>query len=421
MPTPKSDVLKLAKQGNPKAISILINCQLQPKGITAKVSKDENGLSIFLEGKGKLDKEDLTTFIQAGLEKLKVENLEKFRICKKDSRNERYEWQVFLHLPNLIDQNLQSKKHLESKLSTRMNKNKTNKILRKSLSKKEKSNLLAQLNKLSDPSDAISFLCRVIGEFPCECEFYFKRANKYSSIRELEKALLDYEEALELDPHYTEAKIHKSIIFLFTERYQDAKLGFDECIAEIDNAKKPRWNRLKKRMFKVLALSYRAIAETHIGNYAEAHNDLDAAIKLKPYPGVLKKIKKIEVNVLSNLGKESLDPLVERVHLFPEADEMVNAFLIRLLSLVGVSLCVIIGINSHLRGSDSLSPSSSSSPPSSSPYPTTEEYEGSALQQENINAYGRDRYKRLEACQLQKIAENAPIEETARDCNLSNF
>ena len=50
-----------------------------------------------------------------------------------------------------------------------------------------------------------------------------------------------------------------------------------------------------------------------------------------------------------------------------------------------------------------------------------ENYEGSAAQEENIERYGQDRYKALEACVDKKIAEGASIDETASDCNPSNF
>ena len=45
----KPTVQQAAKQGNPRAIAILVNRQLQPKGITAKVSVKASCLQIMLE------------------------------------------------------------------------------------------------------------------------------------------------------------------------------------------------------------------------------------------------------------------------------------------------------------------------------------------------------------------------------------
>lgn len=45
----QTNILELAKQGDPKAIAALINRQLQPKGITAKVALKDNCLQTMLE------------------------------------------------------------------------------------------------------------------------------------------------------------------------------------------------------------------------------------------------------------------------------------------------------------------------------------------------------------------------------------
>lgn len=45
----QSILLEQAKQGDAKAIASLLNQQLQPKGITAKVANQENCLQIMLE------------------------------------------------------------------------------------------------------------------------------------------------------------------------------------------------------------------------------------------------------------------------------------------------------------------------------------------------------------------------------------
>jgi len=56
----ESNLLELAKQGNPNAIAILINRSLQPKGITAKAGISKNCPQIMLESNQVPDKQALT-------------------------------------------------------------------------------------------------------------------------------------------------------------------------------------------------------------------------------------------------------------------------------------------------------------------------------------------------------------------------
>lgn len=49
MSQPQSNILQLAKQGNPKAIETIINRQLEPKGIVAQVDLKDNCLQILIE------------------------------------------------------------------------------------------------------------------------------------------------------------------------------------------------------------------------------------------------------------------------------------------------------------------------------------------------------------------------------------
>lgn len=79
----ESNLLKLAKQGNPNAIATLINCSLQPKGITAKASISENCLQILLESNQVPDKQALTTFVTRGIANLKIETIKTLRIFGK--------------------------------------------------------------------------------------------------------------------------------------------------------------------------------------------------------------------------------------------------------------------------------------------------------------------------------------------------
>lgn len=71
------NLLELAKQGHPKAIESLINRQMQPKGITAKVSLSGDCLMIIAESKDPPDKAFLVDLIRKGMMNLKVEAIKR--------------------------------------------------------------------------------------------------------------------------------------------------------------------------------------------------------------------------------------------------------------------------------------------------------------------------------------------------------
>lgn len=64
--------IELAKQGEPNAISTLINRNLQPKGITAKVIRKDDCLRVMLEANEVPNQNSLVGFIQNGILKLGV-------------------------------------------------------------------------------------------------------------------------------------------------------------------------------------------------------------------------------------------------------------------------------------------------------------------------------------------------------------
>jgi hypothetical protein len=68
----QQDIRELAKQGNPKALAILINQSLKPKDITAKVGVKNDCLQILLESAEVPDQEAMISFIRNGLIKLEV-------------------------------------------------------------------------------------------------------------------------------------------------------------------------------------------------------------------------------------------------------------------------------------------------------------------------------------------------------------
>lgn len=84
--------LELAKNGNSKAIAVLINRQLQPQGIKAKVSLSHKILQVILEANEIPDKESLTPFIYKGLKKLGVNDIERLAIHGKAFEQESFSW-----------------------------------------------------------------------------------------------------------------------------------------------------------------------------------------------------------------------------------------------------------------------------------------------------------------------------------------
>lgn len=304
----------------------------------------------------------------------------------------------------------------------------------KALGDKERAQLIAKLREIENPSSAIQFLSTTICKFPGDSDLYYKRGIKYSSIGEAGKAIADFEKALELNPSHADAMMTRATVLLLQENYQEAKSGFDEFITAVETDEKLHWNKIKRKIFKISALSYRGISKTHIGDFLGAINDLDAAIALKPPQDILQKINTVKTNVPSNLGKEHLEASVENVNFLPSADEMIKGFFIKGISVFVALLCIVVSIKSCVADSNSgtvytqeateetegLSKPSQSSV-STEASPKVVEYEGSSAQRENIERYGQDRYKALEACVDEKIAKNASIEETASDCNPSNF
>ncbi len=77
---PESNLLKLAKQGDAKALAIMLNRSLQPKGITAKVGRKDDYLKILLESAQIPDQEVSVSFIRNGLIKLEVESIKKVKV-----------------------------------------------------------------------------------------------------------------------------------------------------------------------------------------------------------------------------------------------------------------------------------------------------------------------------------------------------
>ena len=74
------NTLELAKQGDVKAIAFLLNRQLQPKGITATVSRQDSCLQVMLEAARVPNQQVLTEWIHKSIIRLGVTSLEQINI-----------------------------------------------------------------------------------------------------------------------------------------------------------------------------------------------------------------------------------------------------------------------------------------------------------------------------------------------------
>lgn len=103
----QSNLLELAKQGNAKAIATLMNRQLQPKGITVRVSFSGDCLMVIAESQEPLDQRFLVNFIRKGMTTLNVETINRVIVRGKSTGHNISAWrEAFdLHSPGLIQTN----------------------------------------------------------------------------------------------------------------------------------------------------------------------------------------------------------------------------------------------------------------------------------------------------------------------------
>lgn len=71
----QSNLVDLAKQGDPQAIAALMNRTLQPKGITATVERERDRLKIYLIGVQPPNRDSLMVFVQNGINNLELEDI----------------------------------------------------------------------------------------------------------------------------------------------------------------------------------------------------------------------------------------------------------------------------------------------------------------------------------------------------------
>lgn len=92
-------IKELAKQGNPQAITALLNRSLQRQGVTAKVGRDKNNLQVILES-AQVPPTDLTQRICQGLINLGVESIERVQVYGRQIGEEIPDWSQDIDLAN---------------------------------------------------------------------------------------------------------------------------------------------------------------------------------------------------------------------------------------------------------------------------------------------------------------------------------
>lgn len=76
----QTNLLELAKQGDPQAIAILMNRSLQPRGMTADVELQGNCLRVALEAEQVPNRQALTAFVQNGIGNLGIKSIQSIKV-----------------------------------------------------------------------------------------------------------------------------------------------------------------------------------------------------------------------------------------------------------------------------------------------------------------------------------------------------
>jgi DNA-directed RNA polymerase subunit RPC12/RpoP len=88
----QANILELAKQGDVKAIAALMNRQLQPKGITAKVALNDSCLQIMLESAQVPDQQALVKWVRKSIAGLGATSIERVKIYGRQTGEEFPAW-----------------------------------------------------------------------------------------------------------------------------------------------------------------------------------------------------------------------------------------------------------------------------------------------------------------------------------------
>lgn len=88
----QENLVDMAKQGDSKALAVLINRSLQPKGITAKTNLKDGCLQILVEADQAPNQESTIQFLVRGIKKLNIESLNSLKIFGKQKDQDFPDW-----------------------------------------------------------------------------------------------------------------------------------------------------------------------------------------------------------------------------------------------------------------------------------------------------------------------------------------
>jgi uncharacterized protein (DUF697 family) len=89
----QTNLLALAKQGDANAIAALMNRSLQPKGITAKVSRKDSFLQVMLEAASVPNQQALANLVHQGIVKLEPNSINQIRVYGRKVGEDFPDWQ----------------------------------------------------------------------------------------------------------------------------------------------------------------------------------------------------------------------------------------------------------------------------------------------------------------------------------------
>lgn len=101
-------------------------------------------------------------------------------------------------------------------------------------------------------------------------EFYFCRGREYQNRWESARAIADYNQALRINPRYTEAYFYRGNSHLNLNNYRDAIANYNQAL------------RLGNHPRRDLVYFNRGIAQGHLKNYRAAVQDITSAINSYP-------------------------------------------------------------------------------------------------------------------------------------------
>lgn len=96
----QQSLIERAKQGDAEAIATLVNRQLQPKGILAKVAVTRECLQIILESTAVPIQQQLVAYIWNAMSRLEASSIQKVKIYGKQAGNDFPAWHQEFELQN---------------------------------------------------------------------------------------------------------------------------------------------------------------------------------------------------------------------------------------------------------------------------------------------------------------------------------